>query len=287
MIRCRRIARAAPVALCLALLGAPSAWAEIYRWTDAEGRVHFTERIENVPPDQRAAARRGAGKPAEAQLNTYSGGSAPAAPAPRRLVPSRSGVVEIPFVRVGTLMRVEALVNDVGRVPFLIDTGASGVSLPSHFASQLGIRIDADVPRVMVSTANGVVARPLVTLESVQVAGARVERLPATVNPDMDIGLLGGSFFNNYVYSVDAARGVITLEPNDEIRGGVGADEWRMRFRTFVDPIERIDAYLRDHPNLLSDERARLGARRAELEAGLGVLDDEANRLGVPQKWRR
>jgi clan AA aspartic protease (TIGR02281 family) len=287
MTRLRRIARAVPAALVLALVAGVPASGEIYRWTDAAGQVHFTERIENVPRSQRAAARRAAGQPAAAQVNTYSGAGEPGASAPRRATPSRGGVIEIPFVRVGTLMRVEALVNDVGRVPFLIDTGASGVSLPSVYASQLGIHVASDGPHVAVSTANGVVARPLVTLDSVQVSGARVEHLVATVNPDMEIGLLGGTFFNNYVYSVDAARGVITLQPNDQIRAGVGADEWRARFRTFVDPIERLDAYLRDNPNLPPRERERLGARRAELEASLGELDHQADRHGVPQKWRR
>jgi clan AA aspartic protease (TIGR02281 family) len=287
MTRLRRNARAVPAALVLALVAGVPASGEIYRWTDAAGQIHFTERIENVPKSQRAAARRAAGQPAAAQVNTYSGAGEPGASVPRRAAPSRGGVIEIPFVKVGTLMRVEALVNDVGRVPFLIDTGASGVSLPSVYANQLGIHVASDGPHVAVSTANGVVARALVTLDSVQVSGARVEHLVATVNPDMEIGLLGGTFFNNYVYSVDAARGVITLQPNEQIRAGVGADEWRARFRTFVDPIERLDAYLRDNPNLPPRERARLGAHRAELEASLGELDHQADRHGVPQKWRR
>lgn len=37
-----------------------SAAAEVYRYVDAEGRVHFTGDLERVPPDQREAAEAGA-----------------------------------------------------------------------------------------------------------------------------------------------------------------------------------------------------------------------------------
>ena len=49
-----------------------------------------------------------------------------------------------------------------------------------------------------------------------------MEGLNATINPAMEVGLLGGDFFNNFVYRVDAAASVITLVPNDRMRGGLG-----------------------------------------------------------------
>jgi clan AA aspartic protease (TIGR02281 family) len=289
MTRCRRTSRVASIAIVFAC--ALGAEAEIYRWTDSSGRMHFTEQIDKVPAAHRAEARRNAARKSQERVHTYSGstsgdGAGPAAVAPRRSA-SGSGKIEIPFVRVGTLMRVEAVVNDTVRVPFLVDTGASGVSLPSAYADRLGIHPRTDDPHVTVSTANGVVARPIVTLRSVPVGGARVENITTTVNPSMDIGLLGGTFFNNYVYSVDAAKGVITLEPNAQIRGGLGPDEWRGQFRLYLDPLERIDAYLRDHPNLGRADRAHLDARRSELERSLEALEHEANQARVPHMWRR
>src|SRR5262249_49386544 len=153
--------------------------------------------------------------------------------------------IEIPFKRLGSLMRVDATVNDHVVVPFLIDTGASGVSIPTAYAAKLGVRVRSDTPSVAVTTANGVVARPLVPLQSIEVDGARVENLPATLDPELEFGLLGGSFFNNYVYRVDAARSVMTLVPNDQMRGGLDEAQWRKRFESYTDPLSRLETYLR------------------------------------------
>jgi clan AA aspartic protease (TIGR02281 family) len=186
---------ALPLALVLALASAGQA--EVYRWTDAEGRLHFTGSLDQVPPDQREAARRGAAAPAPGaeRVHRYSGSTSSSVPASR--APRARDEIEIRFARVGSLMQVEATVNDLVRVPFLIDTGASGVSIPSAYVEKLGMRIRPDTPHVQVTTANGVVARPLIPLRSVEVDGARVENLMAVVDPGLDFGLLCRSFFKN------------------------------------------------------------------------------------------
>ena len=272
--------------VCTALLASAPVSGEIYRWTDAEGRLHFTQSLDKVPPQHRAAARRSAQTPSAERVSTYSGSPGAAAAAAPRALRASGGEVEIPFVLQGNVMRVEAVVNDRVRVPFLIDTGASGVSLPSAYAEQLGIRVRGDTPYRELHTANGVVARPLVEIESVQLGGARVEGLSATLNPAMQIGLLGGSFFNNFIYRVDAARGVITLAPNAQIRAGLGQDQWRQRFQQLREPLDRLDAYLREHTHLPAAEQRELEQRRSELETALLELEREANRLDVPQVWR-
>jgi clan AA aspartic protease (TIGR02281 family) len=183
-------------------------------------------------------------------------------------------------------MRVTARVNDQLDVPFLIDTGASGVSLPSHVAEQLGIRVGPETPTVHVTTANGVVSRAVVPLGAIELGRARVERLEATINPSMGIGLLGGTFFNNFVYRVDAAESVITLVPNDQIRGGLRERDWRQRFQRIRDPLTRLEAHLDRGMVQRKGELAILEQRRAELRARLEELETEANRLDVPHTWR-
>lgn len=264
--------------------GAAPAGAEIYRWTDSDGRLHFTESLEQVPPDQRDAAQRRLGRPTEREVQTYSAPSRPAARAPSG---ASGDSLRVPFVRMGTLMRVDVVLNDRVTAPFLIDTGASGVSIPRAVADRLGIRIGPNTPHVRVETANGITAQPVVTLASVRLGGARVENLPATVNPSMEIGLLGGAFFNHFVYQVDAAAGVISLAPNDKLKGGFGEEEWRAHFRKLRDPLERLEAYLRDHPDLSQGEREQLEQRREALQTNLAELEREANRLDVPYPWRK
>jgi clan AA aspartic protease (TIGR02281 family) len=276
-------------ALASGLTVGMAASAEIYRWTDASGQLHFTKRLDRVPSEHRESALRSALKPPSRSVQTFSvTGSAAgeqATPQPRR---SRGdGILKVPFVREGTLMRIEARLNDAVTAPFLVDTGASGVSLPSHVAEQLGMRLRSGTPQVRVMTAAGPVSRALVKLDSVEVGGARVEGLEATVNPAMNIGLLGGSFFNNFIYQVDATARVITLAPNQNLRGGFDAVEWRDRFRRLLDPLAKLEAHLDAGNVRRQGERNVLERRRVELETEIERLELEANRLDVPASWRQ
>ena len=80
------------------------------------------------------------------RVHTYSGSpsDAPAAPSPDRRARRE---IEVPFTRMGSLMRIYARVNDAATIPFLIDTGASGVSIPVSYAAKIGVRI-GPIPRV-------------------------------------------------------------------------------------------------------------------------------------------
>jgi clan AA aspartic protease (TIGR02281 family) len=290
-----RPSRAALVlAACLA---GPAGAGEIYRWTDAQGVEHFAHELGRVPPEHRDAALEGTRQGAPSRLQTYGseepGPAAPGfgalyAPVPRaRATAARThgGEIRIPFAKHGTLMMVQVRLNDRLDAPFLIDTGASGISIPRSVASDLGIRIGPDTPRMQVQTASGIVEEPMVDLASVQVGGARVEHLEALVNSSMEIGLLGGTFFNNFVYEVDAAQGVITLRANEGVRGGFAEAQWRERFYRARYEIDRLAAYIE-----ATDERdPRLGQLQRSLDglrAELDALDREATLAGVPHAWR-
>jgi len=300
MFRIPQILWAALLAVSLLLApGGSSADGPIYRWTDPTGAYHFTSELRDVPASQRSESRDRAQAERPSRLQTYSrspaagaGAGSPESTAavltrPRRVRPARSGqTMEIPFKRRDTLMVVEVMLNDQVRAPFLVDTGASGVSIPAAIVSRLGIRIDSDTPRLQVQTASGIVSEPVIQIDAIQVGPARVEGLDALVNSSMDIGLLGGSFFNNFVYEVDAAAQVMKLRANDRVRKGFSESHWRRRFTEVRLQLARLEAHA-------EGETARGGARRDELEQGLSSaqaaldsLEREANAASVPRTWR-
>ena len=81
----RRIVAVA-VAACFVASGWEPASAEIYRWTDPNGREHFTTDLSRVPPQYRPRARRTARPPAgaapPAAARPAAGPAAAASPSP-------------------------------------------------------------------------------------------------------------------------------------------------------------------------------------------------------------
>ena len=117
-------------------------------------------------------------------------------------------------------MVVDVTLNDRVSAPFVVDTGASDVSIPAELANQLGIRIGPETPYRRYTTANGIIAKPVVMLDSVQAGEARLEQVRASVSSSMEVGLLGGAFFNNFTFQIDPASNLIAVTRNDRVRAG-------------------------------------------------------------------
>jgi len=80
---------------------------------------------------------------------------------------------------------------------FLLDTGASGISIPGGVATRLGlVRGQA----FDVNTANGITEVYATELKSLAIGPFRRERVQANINPSMegDIALLGMSFLRHF-----------------------------------------------------------------------------------------
>ncbi len=280
----------AALGLGFALLLILPSWssAEIYRWTDAEGRVHFTQDLSRVPPAHRAQAEQSAAAPRPDRLQTYSGPS----PGSRASVPQRSrrprpgDLMRIPFQKRGDVMVVNVTLNDRVSGAFLVDTGASDVSIPAAMASQLGIQVGPDTPYRRYTTANGVVDNPVVTLDSVQAGEARVERVRASISSTMEVGLLGGAFFNNFTFQIDPAASVITAMVNDRVRAGRTETQWRHEFRRVRGDLARLEQYIDENHFTRQSRLAELEEKRADLEGEVEALEEQADRAEVPQAWR-
>ncbi|MEZ4565882.1 MAG: retropepsin-like aspartic protease [Desulfobacterales bacterium] len=68
---------------------------------------------------------------------------------------------------------LSARVNTRADIEFLVDTGASMVTIPSAAARQLGIHVSASTPKERLVTAGGVIAAPRVTLMPSPLTGGR------------------------------------------------------------------------------------------------------------------
>ncbi len=270
--------------------------AEIYRWRDAQGQLHFAQELNQVPPAHRAEARSSLGaNSSPGRVQRYS--APPEASDPRtqtqRNAPSataRGRIHQIAVTPTASSMRVEVRLNGRVTAPFYVDTGASDVVIPEWVARELGLDL-SQARTGFYGTANGTVQQSLVTLESVELGSARVTSVPASVSPSMQVGLLGLSFFNHFRYRIDPASGSIVLEDNGlvesgRIRGGRSRAQWRREFEALAGRREVIQVEIeRTNPHH-SRRRAELQAMIDEVDRQRTVLDGEADDARVPMQWR-
>lgn len=276
-----RLAASLAFGLVLAPLAGGAA-AEVYRWTDAEGRVHYAGTLAQVPPEERAEALDSTRREAPSRLQSYETPAGRLGPARSR----RAGVLRIPYEQHGNAILVYARLNDRVTAPFYVDTGAADVVVPAAVAARAGVVVSADTPRETYGTANGLIRQAVVRFEAVEVGEARVENVRGSVSQSLPVGLLGTSFFNHFTLQIDPAARMLTLIENPDMRGGASAAQWSERFRSLRERQARLEAYLEDG-TLTSEARAReLAERRDELAAELEALEAEANRAGVPVAWR-
>jgi clan AA aspartic protease (TIGR02281 family) len=295
---------------CILALAPVRGGAEVYVWTDAEGRVQMTEDLSRVPPEQRARAlqegearsRRAAAAAAEKAAAAKESGEGvapaprpearPAKPAKKKKAQRSAGRKHVLRVeRAGSEMRVNAVVDGV-TVPFILDTGASICTLPSWAAVEMGVEIDENTSFIGVTGVSGQMQMvPDLQVRSVTVGDAEVHDLHMAVMPTMDVGLLGMPFFNHFKVSTDPARGILVLEEIDlnalsGVAGGLSENTWRQRFQAKRRSLEIARAKLERVPYEYITQREKLEKQVAYWENQLEQLETEATRAGVPQEWR-
>ncbi len=306
--------------LCAALTLLPfgSVRADMYLWTDAQGRVHMTDDLLQVPASQRAAAKAAAERAQNTRGETNANGlelatvRAMAAHTTRRAAPPRSdtsetvhalfGAIEdsspgnsrrhiLRVEQVGASMRVNAVINGV-TIPFILDTGATTCTLPHWAADELGLTIDEETPRVPISGISGkVMWMPEFRIERVEVGDAQVENLHMTVLDSMTEGLLGMPFFNHFKVSTDPVAGTLILEEIDldsvpGMIGGMNERAWRQKFWQRRFALNSVRQKLEKLPYEYVTIRERLEEKEAYWEGQLELLEIEATQLGVPHSWR-
>ena len=81
-------------------------------------------------------------------------------------------------------------------VRFLVDTGASGVSLTEKDARRVGIQFSPSEFEVVAQGAAGPIRGKLVKIDSVEVEGKKVENVRGAVLQGSDLSLLGQSYLS-------------------------------------------------------------------------------------------
>ena len=99
---------------------------------------------------------------------------------------------------------------------FIVDTGATMVTIPTSAATEMGLTRLDQYPRRTVFTAGGRRQAPEVILPSISIDGWQVRDVRALVLdlPDQaDIGLLGLNFLNRFQLDLNSDQGVLLLNP--------------------------------------------------------------------------
>jgi len=176
--------------------------AELYRWTDENGVIHFSDQ----PPPPSTT------KEKAVQVLKM------AAPSLLSSAKEEGGKeYVIPFQRAHGGMVVNVMVND--RVParMVVDTGATTVKVNVGLLKRLGQYTPAEGRKRKAWTAAGVIDAQEVTIEKIDLGGAVKRDVAASFTdeahdyPHYD-GLLGLSFLSDFKMTIDYEKNIIHLK---------------------------------------------------------------------------
>ena len=192
------------VGLAVLGLGSGPAWAQMYRWTDEQGGVHYTQGLDSVPDRQRP----------KAQMLVFP--DRPAAPvdATSPAEGAAAGATKIPFTP-GKPIMVSAKVNGGTTANLMLDTGASVTVINPRVLAAMGIG-SSQALRGSVKGATGSADVLFVPIQSIEVGTARSGPLRIAAH-DVDLsqgdGLLGRDFLDQFKVTIDSTAGIVTIAP--------------------------------------------------------------------------
>jgi clan AA aspartic protease (TIGR02281 family) len=266
----------------LLLLTLAPAYAEIYKWVDRDGRVHFSDTLAGIPPEYRDRIEEKVGLTSTLRSS----------PAPQRVLPERLTIAPappsyaVPLRRDGNAMLVEALVGGTVRTRLLLDTGAEFTVLSTAAARRLALNLGSAAV-IPLRSASGIFFAPMLKVPSIAVGEAvayDVEVIVHDATPGLD-GLLGMSFLDNFLVTISTSDERLILAPltdnmDAERYDGHPKDWWLRKFRFYRTQIETLKGYSGSRYALEMERTLRYF--RAELEA----LERQASQAGVPRRWR-
>jgi clan AA aspartic protease (TIGR02281 family) len=129
---------------------------------------------------------------------------------------AQEGKIVINFTPGTRQIPLTALLNRNVYQKFIVDTGASLLTIPRSTAAELGLSVDERNPMRQVFTASGAKYAPEVTLFSINVEGWEENNLKALVLDlpnQSEWGLLGMNYLRLFRMDINSDEGVLILEP--------------------------------------------------------------------------
>lgn len=269
----------------LLLLVGTLAQGEIYKWTDRDGKVHFTDNIWTVPSAYRDQVEEKASTPP---------GHQPALETPRKRpittlsthTPAAK-LYAVPLRRVGNSMMAIAVLNGSVKVPLVVDTGAELTKIPTAAAQQLGLNLN-DAAVIPLRSTSGIYLAPFTKIKSITVGDATVSDVEVTISdfvPGNNVGLLGMSFLDNFQITIHADDNTMILTslpqvPGQTLYGGHSEDWWRRKFRFYRSQLDRARV------NLRGQSSPKLTRTLRYFQAELTGLERKASQAAIPRHWR-
>lgn len=269
--------------------------AEMYRWIDEKGTLHFADDLSKVPEKYRPDAELRKAPPEIKDTPALEKQERPPPslgfPSPRPKTDPQG--FEVNLLRKHELWLAEVILNGRTKQYFIVDTGASFTLISRQTAYELGIPINETTPFIRVASVSDVLLTPLVTLRSVRVGSAEVENVDALVYtmPSYQ-GLLGNSFLNKFKVVIDSLNGKMTLysmqgTPSPERPGGFSKEYWIGQFRFYnrnLEDLRRLKAHYESRGS--RTELIRINNAIRYFEGQLNELERKASFAGVPRNWR-
>jgi len=128
----------------------------------------------------------------------------------------QEGKIVINFAPGTRQIPLTAVLNGSANQKFIVDTGASLVTIPRSTADELGLEVGTGSPVRKVYTAGGVRYAPEVTLSSITVEGweeADLKALVLDLPNQSEWGLLGMNYLRRFRMDINTENGVLSLEP--------------------------------------------------------------------------
>ncbi|MEA3231403.1 MAG: retropepsin-like aspartic protease [Thermodesulfobacteriota bacterium] len=129
---------------------------------------------------------------------------------------AQDGKIVIQFTPGSRQIPASVILNSSAKQQFIVDTGASIVTIPRSTAEDLGLVVDERNPVRRVFTAGGVKYAPEVSLSSITIDGREVNDVKALVLDlpnQSEWGLLGLNYLRRFRMDINTENGTLLLEP--------------------------------------------------------------------------